>query len=149
MVTIVPARPIAGENDAMLVTVKLDPLVPVTPFTITVMAPVVAPFGMEVVMEVAVLAVTVATVPLNASVLLAGIGSKSYPAIVTTVPTGPKTGLNVEIVGTGRGTTEKFPVLMDVKPFATTVIGPVVAPSGTVVVSVVSVLAITAAGAPS
>ena len=44
---------------------KLLALVPVSPFTVTVIVPVVAPAGTEVVMLVDVDEVTVAAIPLN------------------------------------------------------------------------------------
>jgi hypothetical protein len=56
---------------------------------ITAMGPVVAPAGTDVVMVVAVAAVTVAETPLNVTVLLAGTGSKFSPVIVTEVPITP------------------------------------------------------------
>ena len=70
--------------------------------TVTVIAPLVAPVGTEVVMLVVVLAVTVAAVPLNLTVLLAEVVLKFVPVIVTEVPNGPEVGLKEEIVGVGR-----------------------------------------------
>ena len=65
------------------------------------MTPVVAPEGTEVVMLVAELAETVAEVPLNFTVLLAGVALKFVPEIVTVVPTPPDDGVNDEIIGGG------------------------------------------------
>ena len=81
------------------VTVKLLELVAVFPATVTVIGPVVAPVGTEVVIEVAVLAVTTAVVPLNWSVLLAGVVLKFVPIMLTVVPTKPDVGVKEVIVG--------------------------------------------------
>ena len=67
--------------------------------TVTVIVPVVAPTGTDVVMLVAVLAVTTAVVPLNFTMLLAGVKSKFVPVIVTEVPIGPLVGVKLVIVG--------------------------------------------------
>jgi len=65
--TIVPGAPLVGLK--LLITgvgtVKLVALVPVIPFTVTEIFPVVAPNGTEVVIVVAVDAVTTLDVPLN------------------------------------------------------------------------------------
>ena len=50
-------------------------------------------------MLVAVLAVTTAVVPLNFTMLLAGVKSKFVPVIVTEVPIGPLVGVKLVIVG--------------------------------------------------
>ena len=81
------------------VAMKFVELVPVRPLTVTVMVPVVAPAGTEVEMLVAVLPVTAAVVPLNFTVLLAGVVSKLVPVRVTGVVTGPLVGLKLLIVG--------------------------------------------------
>jgi hypothetical protein len=81
------------------VTVKFVTLVAVIPATVTVIVPVVAPAGTEVEILVAVLAVTTAVVPLNLTMLLAGVGSKFVPVIVTVVPMGPFPGVNEVMVG--------------------------------------------------
>ena len=104
MVTDVPTAPLVGLKLVMVgagaaVTVKLVALVPVSPPTVTVMAPVVAPVGTDVVMPVLVLAVTVAVVPLNFTVLLAGVVEKFVPEIVTVAPTVPLVGAKPLMVG--------------------------------------------------
>ena len=76
------------------------------------MVPVVAPDGTEVVMLVVVLAVTVAEVPLNFTILLTGVASKLVPDIVTVVPTPPDAGVNDAMVGGGM--TVKFVALVAV-----------------------------------
>ena len=63
--------------------------------------PVVAPVGTDVVMLVAVLAETVAVVPLNFTVLFAGVALKLVPVIITEVPTAPLVGLKLVMVGAG------------------------------------------------
>jgi len=67
--------------------------------TVTSIVPVVAPVGTVVVILVAVLAVTIAVVPLNFTMLLAGVGSKLVPVMVTEVPVGPDNGVEEVMVG--------------------------------------------------
>lgn len=50
---------------------------------------------------VVVLAVTVAVVPLNLTVLLEGVVSKFAPVMVTVAPAPPVFGVKLEIVGGG------------------------------------------------
>jgi len=88
-------------------TVKFVALVPVSPATVTVIAPVVEPVGTDVVILVAVLAVTVAVVPLKFTVLLAGVVLKFAPVIVTDVPTGPLPGVNEVRMGTWASMTKE------------------------------------------
>jgi len=81
-----------------VVTVKLTTLL-LWPPTVTTTAPVTAPVGTaETILEVLQL-VGVAANPLNATVLVPCVGPNPFPAIVTGVPTGPKVGLTLEIVG--------------------------------------------------
>ena len=61
---------------------------------------------------VVVLALTVAVVPLNFTVLLAGVASKLEPVIVTVDPTPPLVG--VKLVIAGRGITVKLVLLVTV-----------------------------------
>ena len=125
---------------------KLVGLVPVWPLTVTVMVPEDALIGTDVVMLVGLLAVTVAVVPLNLTVLLAVVVSKFVPVIVTDVPTPPLIGL--KLVTEGGGITMKLVELVPVWPLTFTVIAPVVAPAGTEVVMLVAVLAVTVASVP-
>ena len=104
-----------------------------------------APAGTVVVIVVAELARTVVAVPLNFTVLLAGIGSKNVPTIVTFVPTGPLTGVTDDMVG---GMTVNKVALVAVWPTAVTLMGPVVADGGIVVVILVAELAVTIAAVP-
>ena len=73
----------------------------VFPPTVTVMGPVVAPAGTEVEILVAVLAVTTAVVPLNLTMLLAGVVLKFVPVMVTAVEVEPEVGLNDSMVAAG------------------------------------------------
>ena len=79
-------------------TVKTPLLVAVLPPTVTEIDPVVAPVGTVVVILVAELAVTNAVVPLNFTILLAGVVSKFVPVIVTDVPTRPLVGVKLVMV---------------------------------------------------
>jgi hypothetical protein len=130
------------------VMVKSVALVAVLPATVTVIFPVVAPAGTDVVMLVAVLAVAVAVVPLKRTVLFAGVVLKFVPVIVTVVPSGPEAGVKLVIVGSDGVVTVKSVALVAVLPATVTVILPVVAPAGTVVVMDVVVLAVAVAVVP-
>jgi len=148
IVTIAPTGPLEGLKIVIVgaggVTVKSDVLVPVCPATVTDIAPVVAPVGTEVVILVAVDAVTTAVVPLNLTVLFAGVASKLVPVIVTLVPSGPLVGVKLAIVGV----TIKLVELVAVCVPMVTTMGPVVAPVGTVAVMLVEVDAVTEASVP-
>lgn len=96
---------------APVVTVKLVALVAVFPPTVTVIFPVVAPAGTVVVILVVVLAETTAVVPLNFTVLLAGVALKFVPVMVTLVPTGPLEGVKLVMVGVSAAPTVNVSVL--------------------------------------
>jgi hypothetical protein len=100
----------------------------VRPPTVTTTFPVVAPVGTGTVTLVALQAVGVATVPLNATVLVPCVAPKFAPVIVTAVPTGPDVGLSVVIDG-GTVTGEGDAVTGEPPTVTTTL--PVVAPVGT------------------
>jgi len=133
IVTDVPTVPLLGENESMTgggaVTVKSAPLVAVPPGVVTVILPVVAPAGTDVLISVLDTTVKVAAVPLKRT-LLASL--KFLPEITTGVPTGPRVGVKEMIAGAG-GVTVKSESLDTVPPDVETLIGPVVAPAGTVV----------------
>ena len=133
---------------ATVVTIKSVALVAVLPATATVIFPVVVPNGTAVVILVAVLAVTLAVIPLNCKVLLAGVVLKFVPVMVTVVPIEPAAGVKEVMVGKAGVVTVKLVALVAVLPATATVIVPVVAPVGTVVVILVSVLAVTVADVP-
>jgi hypothetical protein len=114
-------------------TVKLVEDVPVPKGVVTEIAPVVLPRA-----TVAVICVSLSTtneaagVPLNWT---AAAPVKFVPLIVTELPTPPDVG--VKLVITGAGTTVKLDDVA-VPPGVVTVIAPVVAPAGTVVLICVS-----------
>jgi hypothetical protein len=134
--TSAPTGPEVGENDVIVgapaaVTVKFWALVPVPPGVVTLIFPVVAPEG-----TVAVICVSVLTVNVVAAVLLnvtAVAPVKLVPVITTEVPTGPLVGLKLVTVGAPPNTV-KSEELVSVPFGVVTVVGPVAAPEGTVVV---------------
>ena len=79
--------------------IKSVKLTAVFPATVTDRGPVVAAAGTVVVILVGVLLTTVATAPLNATRLLAATGLKFVPVMVTVLPTGPRFGVKLAIVG--------------------------------------------------
>ena len=104
IVTVVPGGPDPGEKLLIVggkTNVKLEPLVAVRPSTVTVMGPVVAPEGTVTVILVELLAVTVATVPLNCTTLIACTGLKLVPVIVIDSPVVPRVGVKLVMVGAG------------------------------------------------
>lgn len=143
IVTDVPTTPMAGVKLRIVgeveLTVKLVALVAVCPPTVTVIVPLVAPIGTEVVMLVAVLAVTTAVTLLNLTILLLGVVLKFVPVIVMDEPTAPLVGLKLVMVGEVVIPTEKSTMLVAICPPTATVIFPVVAPDGTVAVILVLV----------
>ncbi len=134
IVTAAPQRPVVGARVVMVgaggMTVKEVLLVAVPPGVVTVRVPVVAPAGTVVVIDVAETTVKVGcAVPLNFTALAL---VKLVPVIVTAAPTRPLGGLKDVIVGAGM--TVKGVVLVPGPPAVVTVMLPVVAPAGTVVV---------------
>ena len=126
------------------VTVKLTPLL-ATPPTVTTTFPVVAPVGTDATRLVALQLVTVAAVPLNATVLAPCVDPKFVPVIVTGVPTGPD--VVDRLVIRGVGTTVKFTPLLATPPTVTTTF-PVVAPVGTDVTRLAALQLVTVAAVP-
>ena len=131
-VTAVPAKPLAGANDAMEGgprTVKLDALTIEPIVLVTVILPVVAPVG-----TVAVICVSEFTTNVVAAVLLnltALAPQKPVPVIVVVDPTAPLAGANVVIVGAIAGATVKLAALTPLPSASTTVMNPVLPPPGT------------------
>jgi hypothetical protein len=117
------------------VTVKSVLLVPVPPEFVTLIGPVVAPAGTAVEICVPEFTVKTAAVPLNAT---ADVPVNPVPVIVTAVPTAPLVGLNEVIEGGAGGgdpvSTTKFVALVAVLAAFVTLIFPVLAPLGTLVV---------------
>jgi hypothetical protein len=101
--------------------------VAVPPGVVTVFFPVVALAGTLVVICVLVLTVNVAAVPLS---LTDVVPVRFVPLIVTLVPTAPLAGVKLVIVGVKF--TVKLVALVAIPAEVVTVIGPVVAPEGTV-----------------
>jgi hypothetical protein len=146
IVTVAPTAPLAGlkpEIDGEGNTVKADKLLMVTPLVVTEIAPEDAPEGTDVVMLVGVDEVTTAGVPLNDTM---GEALKLVPLIVTIAPAAPSEGVKVEIVGVSN--TSKGVPLETVSPFSVNEIVPVDAPTGTEVVILVEVEAVTTAATP-
>jgi hypothetical protein len=113
-------------------TVKLAALVTVTPLTVTVITPDIAPAGTVVVKLLTEEAVTTAVLLLlNFTTWSVGVVLKLLPDIVMVAPTAPLAGLNPEMAGVGK--TMKLDALVIVTPAVVTEMGPVVAPTGTVV----------------
>jgi hypothetical protein len=129
IVTIVPGTPEPGVKPVIPgVTVKLVPLVPVPPEVVTLIGPVDAPAGTVTVIWVSLSTVKeVAAVPLKATAVAP---VKPVPLIVTPVPVGPELGVKPVIPGV----TVKLVPLVPVPPEVVTLIGPEVAPAGTVAV---------------
>lgn len=100
IVTDVPTGPDAGLKLKIPgVTVKGTPLLEPPP-TVTTTLPVVAPFGTDTTMLVALqVLATPAETPLKVTVLLPWDAPKLVPVIVTDEATGPELGLRVVIVG--------------------------------------------------
>src|SRR5204863_3730373 len=99
IVTLVPTGPLVGEKELMLgatVTVKLVELVAVPPGVVTLIDPVVAPLGTEVVICVSVGSEEHATELQSRRVLVC---VHLEPLIVTLVPTGPLVGAKELITG--------------------------------------------------
>ena len=112
------------------VIVKLAALVAVPSSVVTVMGPVLAPAGTVVVTVPELLTVNVATLPPNETAVAP---VKFVPVIVTPAPTGPKVGAKEVMAGV---TVKRVVVTIGPLPGEVTVMGPVVAPAGTVVVIV-------------
>ncbi len=124
--------------------VKADPLLAV-PNTVTTTFPVVAPVGTVTTMLVALQLVTVAVVPLNATLLLPCVAPKFNPVIVTATPTAPEIWLRLVMLG--GGTTVKVEALVGCVPYVPTTL-PVVAPVGTATVTLVALQALGVAAVP-
>src|SRR5438445_1717314 len=130
IVTAVAIGPLVGERLVRVggtVTVNETPLL-VSPPTVTMTFPVVAPAGTGTTMLVADQLVGVAAVPLNVTVLLPCVAPKFVPVIVTAAATGALVGERLVRVG-GTVTVNETPLLASPPTVTTTF--PVVAPVGT------------------
>lgn len=112
--------------------------------TVTVICPVAAPDGTAVTIDVLVELATTAVVPLNLTMLLVVVVSKPVPVMVTVVPAEPLVGEKLVIAGI----TVKFDDEVAVWLLTVTLIGPVVAPDGTVLTISVLVELVTTADVP-
>jgi len=139
VIVVVAASALVCCTRAMLpeveLTAKLTPLL-ATPPTVTTTLPVVAPAGTGATMLVGLQLVGVVAVPLNATVLVPCDAPKFVPLSVTEVPTGPKFGFRLVIVG-GVVIVKRTPLLGTPPTFTSTF--PVVVPAGTGAVMLVSV----------
>ena len=79
------------------------------PPVVTEIGPVVAPVGTVTVIDVGLAAETVATTPLNLTILLAIVELKLVPEMVTVVPTEALAGLNDVIDDDAAGVTPPVP----------------------------------------
>ncbi len=91
-------------------------------------------------------ALTVASVPLNHTLLEAATGLRFVPTIVTTVPTAALTGEKLEIVAIG--TVKLLPEQPSIPSPTLTQMGPVAAPAGAGTVSCVAVAEVARACPP-
>jgi hypothetical protein len=149
--TVVPTGPKVGVNEVIVgapavgVTLNLWELQSVPPGVVTQIFPVVAVLGTVAVIFVDEFSVNVAETPLNVTLVAP---AKFVPVIVTDAPTGPLVGEKEETVGGAAAVTVKFWELGAVPSGVVTLIGPVVAPEGTVVVIVVFEVAVNVAETP-
>jgi hypothetical protein len=131
--TLSPISPLAGAKELITgsgaVTIKSALLVPVPPGPVTEIGPVVAPLGTVAVIWVAEFTVKLAPTPPKATDVAP---VKFAPLIDTLAPTCPLVGAKELIAGTTF--TVKSVLLVPAPPGPVTVIGPVVAPPGTVAV---------------
>ena len=137
MVTVVPTVPDVGESELIRggSTVKVIPLdAPAVVVTATATAPAERPVGTVHLRVVSDQEVQVAGVPLNATLDEPWVEAKYLPFMVTAVPTVPDVGESELIRG---GSTAKF-FPFDGPTVVVTATGPVLAPSGTVHLRVVS-----------
>jgi hypothetical protein len=99
-------------------------------------------------MLVAVEELLTARVPLKATLLPDGVVSKFVPVIVTAVPEAPMVGVRLVMVGAPVSPSTKEAELVAVPVSVVTLIGPVVAPVGTLVTICVDAAEMTVAVVP-
>jgi hypothetical protein len=112
------------------------------------MRPDVPPAGTVVAMLVLVAEVIEARVTLNFDLLLPAVGSKFVPVIVTGVPATAMVGLKSVIAGNPASPTTNDVLLVALPAGVVIAIGPVVAPTGTVVMIFVAVALVMVAATP-
>jgi len=141
-VTLVPGAPLVGENVVILGdTEKLAALVVLPAGVVTLILPELAPAGTVAVILIAELTVNAAEVPLK---LTAVAPVKFAPLMTTLAPTVPLTGVNAVI----RAATVKLVAVVAVPAGVVTLMGPVVAFAGTVVVICVLLFTVNVAETP-
>jgi hypothetical protein len=134
IVTTVPTRPLAGVKPVIVgdaTIVKELALVAVPAGVVTTIGPVVALAGTVAVICDADLTLNEALTPLKVTFV---VPERFVPLMVTDVPVLPLAGVKLEIVGVGPVVMVNEDALVAVPPAVVTVIGPVVAPAGTVAV---------------
>lgn len=136
-----PIKGLMSEMVGVGNTLNDDPLVATTPFRIKEIVPSDAPIGTVVVMLLEVEAVTTAATPLNSITLSAGVILKLFPESIIVAPTAPLFGVNPEIDGVGD--IVKSSILVILTPLTVIEIFPDEAPTGTIVVMLLEVEAVT------
>jgi len=133
IVTAVPSDPLVGEKEAISgFTVKLAELVAVPTVLVMLIGPLAVPLDTLALSWVSEFPLTkVDAVPLNFTTVTP---VKWVPVMVTVVPTGPLRGEKELIVGAAVAITVKLVELLSVPEGVATLILPVVAPPGTLVV---------------
>src|SRR5881275_3073418 len=97
IVTVVPAGPLVGLKPVIEnVTPKLDELVAVPAGVVTLIGPLVAPFGTVGLIWLALAIVKLDDLPLNVALLAP---QRLLPLTVTAVPVRPDVGVKLEMVG--------------------------------------------------
>lgn len=107
------------------VNVKDVELVPEPNGAVTLIGPVVAPIGTEVLTSVSEMTLKLAEVPLN---LTAVALDKPEPSIVTVVPTAPLDGVKEEMLGGAPGVPTPASAVVRIVPPAFTVRVPLIVP---------------------
>lgn len=139
IVTVVPAGPLLGEKELIVggtSTPKIPADVPLPAAFVTIIGPLVAPFGTTAVNCVSETTLNAAAVPLKVTLV---VSVKLVPVTVTVVPAVPLVGEKELIVGAPPlDVTVKFVVDVAAPDGPCTVIGPVCAPLHTAAINCVS-----------
>ena len=147
-VTIVPIGPLPGETllieEVRTVTVKLPLLTATPPSVVTTIAPVDAPTGTVIVTLVEEFTVKEAGAPPTVTPV---VPVKLAPVSSTVVPLPPLVGVKLLMRGAEVVMT-KLPLETVVPPGVVTMIPPVEAPAGTIVVMLVAEFTVKVAGVP-
>ena len=142
MATLVPGAPLAGVKLVIRgATVKLVALVAVPPGVVTLIGPVRGVAGTVAVICVPLLTMNVAASPLNLTAVAPGEGGAGDRDAGAAAPLAGENELTV-------GATVKVAALVRVPAGVVTLIGPVVAPAGTVAVILIAEFTVNTAEAP-